>query len=162
MPFSFRVQTNLAADLPGKAKIFLLKQADKVTQEAAATLNLVTEDWVHKPDFVSSTTLQGNKVVMAVTTESEIFHWVDQGTQPHREPRAGRTLMTFPASYSPRTRPNRLRGSSGARLAFGPTVFAQVVQHPGIQARNFTGQTGAQMQKSVVRIIGPSFRTRWI
>lgn len=156
----FSVQTNIRPGFGQRLEQYLVRQLKQVTDEGKATLETVTDGWENRPRFRSSTEQRGQKVTMSVTTDSDIFNWVDKGTQPHRIPRAGRSFMAFQGEYRPRTSPGRLQFNFGGGVSGGPTVFAQVVQHPGIEARNFTARVASQMKSQAGRILANSFRRR--
>lgn len=118
------------------------KEAAIVVKETQRRFEELTEDWSEKVDWSSDSRIEGNNIIMETTTHSQIFHFVDQGTEPHIIPKGGRengSLMSFQPDYSPRTRPDSFSTNSGGGVSSGPTVFAREVQHPGIEARNFSG-----------------------
>jgi hypothetical protein len=154
----FKVVTNLRPGLAQRTEQFFLRQLRNVTESSRQTFEALTNSWDNKPVFRSNTSLRGGKIEMSVLTDSDIFHWVDAGTQPHRIPGSGMARMTFPESYTPRTIPGRFTSNAGGGRSGGNTVFAQVVQHPGIEARNFSGRVRAQHMKEVNRVLGGALR----
>lgn len=145
------------AGFPQKTERFLVRQVDKITQEAKATFEQVTEGWTSKPQFTASTQLEGTTIKSEVTTDSPIFNFVDQGVRPHAI--VGSPTLRYQRGYSPRTTPGRLRGVDFVRgIVRGQVEFARSVQHPGIAARHFTAQVREDAIRQAQHTLGPSFR----
>lgn len=134
------------------------RELRKVGESAKQAFETVTDNWDNKPTFRSAVTEQGPVITITVTTDSIIFHWVDQGTQPHSIPRSGPATMAFPSGYRPRTSPGRLQFNAQGGQGFGETVFTQSVEHPGIEPRKFTDRVKTQTQKDALRVLGQSLR----
>jgi len=76
------------------------------------------------------------------STESTPFVYVNEGTKPYTIPKAGIKpggLGPFRIGFVPLSTPGSL-ASTGIGKAFGSWVRPKKVKHPGIKARNFTGQ----------------------
>lgn len=77
----------------------------------------------------------GQNLEGAVGTTSKIYMYVTRGTKAHLiRAKRGKSL-SFQGGYRAKTSRRRLGSSSGG--SFGKRVFAQVVKHPGTQAREF-------------------------
>lgn len=150
----FKVVTNIRPGLAQRTEQFLLRQLRNVTESSRQTLEAITNSWDNKPSFTITTRLQGGQIHSSVLTDSNIFHWVDAGTQPHRIPESGTARMAFPQRYAPRTSIGSLRGNAGGGLGSGGMVFARVVQHPGIEPRNFSGRVRDQHVREIGRVLG--------
>jgi len=120
----------------------------KVTQEFLKT----TRNWKHRVAFAGKMAAKGIAATMEVGTADDIYRYVDEGTglygpskrkYPIRPKRA--KALAFPSVSAPKTRPGSL--VSGAGSKGGKTVFAKEVRHPGIKARDFTGQIEKKMRK---------------
>lgn len=73
-----------------------------------------------------------------VTTDSDVFLWVDQGTAPHiiRPKRPGRRLRFRVGGFKPKTKVRTI--GSGKGKAGRDWVSPDQVRHPGTKARKFT------------------------
>lgn len=122
---------------------------NKILEAVEAGLNLasakVKEDfekttatWSAKPSFeITSEPFARN-----VFTSDRVFRWVEQGTKPHLiEPRGAMSAgenarLKFKVPFAPKTQKNVIGSYQGSR---GHTVIKPMqVQHPGIQAREFS------------------------
>jgi hypothetical protein len=79
-----------------------------------------------------------------------IWTWVDKGTLPHiiRPKQAGGRLV-FQLGYSAFTRPIANANVGNGTYA-GPTVIAQVVYHPGTEAREFAAYYALEAEERLV------------
>ena len=81
-----------------------------------------------------------------VSTDNEIYGYVDQGTKPHIiRPKRAQKLF-FKSGYSAKTTPRVIGSNNGG--ANGPDVFANVVRHPGTKAREFAETLKEKYQKT--------------
>ena len=121
-----------------------------VAGEGEKMLNLfkdTVKTWEHKVVFklemkvVGVGTLGAKEMTTEVTTDDEIYRYVDQGTKPHIiRPKYAKRLA-FPSIFSPKSRPRSLKAEAGSR---GPVdTFRQEVHHPGTEARDFTKEIKA-------------------
>jgi len=93
------------------------------------------EGWSDKPKFHQSGHNWLSEVAVRVSTGSEKYAWVNNGTPAHTiTPRRG-GMLRFRPGYVAGTRPGVL--SSHAPKRFGDYISAQRVNHPGITARDF-------------------------
>lgn len=155
----FRVTNTVKPGLGKRLEQHFLRQLRSVVDSTKQTFETITDNWDNQPKFSASIVQHGATITMSVLTDSLIFHWVDQGTEPHRIPSSGNRRMAFSESYSPRTAPGRFQFNQGGGVGEGETVFAYSVGHPGIEARNFTGRVRTQMQKEAVKVLGTALRT---
>lgn len=96
----------------------------------------------------------GTALVGSSGTDNKIYGYVTRGTRPHLiRPRKARRLR-FQGGYSAKTRRGLIGSATGG--SFGATVYAQVVHHPGNDAREFEEQIAGQHQKSFVRRVQES------
>ncbi len=102
------------------------------------------EDWDEQPEFDKTVELERDKGVARVTTEDEIYGYVHDGTDPHDIEPVFSPVLVFSADYSPKTQPGRIFSTPGGPS--GDTVFAAAVEHPGSDARNFTGPIKQKMR----------------
>jgi hypothetical protein len=93
-----------------------------------------------KPHFTRYFRYEGNTIWGRTQTDSKIYRYVNDGTDPHRIPKEGTTaLLVFPwagkGSYRPKTRPRVIGSTAGGPT--GPLVAFPHVQHPGTDPRHF-------------------------
>lgn len=119
---------------------------DKVAAEGKAILEDITKGWKNRPEF----TIIKGQLTRDIVTDSDIFIYVDLGTRPHEiRPRTAKALV-FRVGGTAKTQPNILGSGSGAK---GNTlVRAQVVHHPGNEARNFTANLSVLMDKRLEQV----------
>ena len=153
----FQVSHNIPLNLGSRFVELAGQAAEAEAEEAKRLLDDITDDWDNKPEFQASSSVSGSEVVAEVSTDSVIFNWVDKGVKSHRIPRAGRKLMLFDPDYFPKTAragPGRFLerglGSLASRITFARKVVAFEVNHPGIEARNFTGTVGENMRRRLI------------
>lgn len=112
----------------------------------------VVKDWRRKPRFAVLTLRDKDKIELKVVPIGEhrmLWVWVDQGTDPYViRPRFAPALK-FQTDYRPRTMP-RANYRVGPGRSIGPWVTAQEVNHPGIEARNFTLEQADEVSQYLV------------
>lgn len=113
-------------------------------------------------DFKKTTATWDHNVVFAiarvgngwvVTTDDEVYGYVDQGTRPH-------TIegpLAFQENYLAKTQP-RVIGSGGGGSS-GPTVYAMSVHHPGTWARLFSEVIGKKWEREGPKRVQAALRT---
>lgn len=108
-----------------------------------------TSTWNHKPRFAI---FRNKPWVREVSTDSEIYGFVDEGTKPHEiRPRNGRVLV-FKGNYRPKSKVKVIGSSSGG--AAGAEVFTQKpVQHPGTEAREFSDMIQEEWEDELAKRI---------
>lgn len=123
-----------------------------------AQFRKVTATWEHKPRFSVSKRVTSKNLILTVTTDDEIFGWVNAGTEQHViEPRspvskrnpARASSLAYRRSFRPKTRRGVIGSSAGGKT--GEYVYPVSVTHPGIEAREFTTTIGAWAQEEMVR-----------
>lgn len=91
--------------------------------------------WKSKPKFRTQVELRDRGGRFEVSTDDEIYRYMDEGTRPHIiRPRHAQRLA-FRGNYNAKTTPRVIGSTQGG--ASGPDVFANVVHHPGTKAREF-------------------------
>ena len=116
---------------------------DKTARTANDYLSKVTRTWSKKPIFKITQDIRADSFSVAVSTDDEVFHWLDKGTglygpkgrrYPIRPKRPGYPLK-FRAGYKAKTSPGWIGSRVGG--AYGETVRAMEVWHPGVKARKW-------------------------
>lgn len=100
----------------------------------------VTSDWKRKPTFKVLTIITPTELgyaVIATGENSDIWRYVDEGTQPHIiRPKSPDKPLAFRGNYSARTAPVA-KAHVGSGTSSGAWVKTFVVFHPGNDARLF-------------------------
>lgn len=115
-----------------------------VKTETTGMLNAIVSEWNHKPDWTSESEVISDGLQLATYAggkDGQIWQYVNEGTKgPYPIPKSimPGTILTFQTGYQPRTKPGGVFGGPGK--ATGPWRRAKQVQHPGIKARDFTGE----------------------
>jgi hypothetical protein len=142
----------LKADI---VRLYALNGLRKAANRVKWTYQGVVSNWSHRPTFYmqerGSISLRGGVPSFFITTDDDVFRYVDRGTPAHTiRARRGRFLV-FQAGYKARTTPHSI--SSGASSEFGPRIMRPSVRHPGIKARDFSGVIAKVMEKEVRSIV---------
>lgn len=132
----------------GRMRLELLNGLRKTGTRIKEQYDKTTRTWKNRPTFSTQITLSGSKPSVLVSTQSDIYGYVDYGTRPHIiRPRRAKKLR-FRAGSTPKTTPNVIGSSGGS--AGGAPVYANFVRHPGNAPRNFT--------KTIKRDVRPVFK----
>lgn len=115
----------------------------KVSRKASEYLSKVTRTWSKKPRFDIKSDITPNSFSVGVSTDDAVFHWLNEGTglygpkarkYPIRPKRPGYPLK-FQAGYRAKTSPGWIGSRAGG--AYGETVRAMEVWHPGVKSRKW-------------------------
>lgn len=124
----------------------------RVAERTREALQRVTDTWTHKPEFrITVRGRMGGATTLRVSTDDEIFHFVNMGTRPHLIQARNAPVLAFPSQFRPKTMPGSLR--SGPGFSGGPTVLRFAVWHPGTEPRRFDDTALAWGQKHGLRQI---------
>ena len=110
--------------------------ADELLQEHRK----VVRDWTHKPGFRQQAYRNPNVYSIKIVPTgryARIWYFVDRGTKPHEIPAKNVPKLKYQKGYSARTAPVA-KYNRGIGTASGEWGSAEVVQHPGTEARKFT------------------------
>ena len=117
-----------------------------------ADFGVITQTWKSRPSF----NIRSGEWERIISTNSEIFGYVDEGTRPHRiEPRNAPRL-SFQSGYARKTVPHVIASRPGG--AFGGTVYSLGVNHPGFEgahsaeeiAKKWTREFPRQMDRAIL------------
>lgn len=104
---------------------------------------LTVRTWRNKPEFTERQTSDA----VTVSTDNQIYEYVDKGTRPHMiRPKKAKKLRFFREGFQSKTTPNNLYARKGRQANKGLT-FSDSVHHPGFEGRNFTTLIKAKSQK---------------
>jgi hypothetical protein len=105
-------------------------------KDVQVDLQVTTQTWTTKPVFTIKRRVAGR----AISTDDEIYGFVNDGTKPHVIAPRGKKVLTFGVGGSAKTAPRVIGSQSGSRGA--TIVRAKVVHHPGTEAREFDETIG--------------------
>jgi hypothetical protein len=91
--------------------------------------------WDHGVEFEMLISLSGGGPQLLVGTDDAIYGYVNEGTKPHIIRPVNAPRLAFQGQYTPKTVPGVIGSKSGG--SSGDMVYANSVQHPGTQARDF-------------------------
>lgn len=125
----------------------------------------IVSDWNSKPEFKSRLTIKPKEMsvfIFPAGTHKLIWKYVDQGTKPHPILPKRKPLLKFrwdgKGSYKAKTLPKPARTVSGGGTTQGNIVAMKAVNHPGIEAREFSKIIGEDSQEGFRREIENAFR----
>lgn len=133
--------------------------AQAMAQDIEKDFAKTVKTWEHKPEFeteVKVGSAAGSYITgkagitggaeIAVTTDDEVYGYVDEGTRPHIiKPRRKGYPLRFNVGGRPKTKP-RIIGSTAGKKG-NREVRARSVHHPGTKAREFTKTIHKKYQK---------------
>jgi len=99
-------------------------------------LHELTSTWNHYPGFTYKTERNGDELRVTVSTDDEIFYYLDQGTSVR--------YATMTDDFEPKTSVGSLKSSRGAG---GLAYVSTKNPHEGIAARNFFGTLADEREK---------------
>lgn len=112
---------------------------EKAAEDVLEDFEKTTATWNHKPDFEKLT--QENPPTLFISTDDEIYGYVDRGTKPHiiwagiYTGRSNKKALAFPSSSTPKTTPRIIGSTAGSRSS--EKVVRPYVNHPGTKPRHF-------------------------
>lgn len=111
-----------------------IENAGNMSSKAVKVDFMVTAaTWTHQPNFEIS---RPNDSTWQVSTDDEIYGYVDSGTRAHIIKPKNKRMLAFKGGSRPKTRPGWIgsnKGSSGG----GKSIVRPEVHHPGTTAREF-------------------------
>lgn len=116
----------------------------RVAPAVKRLLESPAQQWEESAGIVTRYINEPNRIGVHLYSTNPIYNLVDVGAKPHIiEPRHSRSLR-FRPGYRAATSPRSLAGRSAQRS--GPVISANIVHHPGFDAREFY-ETTAQTYK---------------
>jgi len=140
----------------GKAAEKEVKRAVQDTKKPVlGEFKEVVGDWEHKPKFVAKQAKYTIEV-RATGPNAAIWRYVNYGTRPHKIRAKNAPALSFvwggPGSYVPKTKPVGQFGGPGI-VKGGERVYAQEVDHPGNEAREFDTRIALRMAPVLAKAI---------
>jgi hypothetical protein len=97
-------------------------------------LQVTTQTWSSKNKPKFRIQLSG-RYARTISTDSQIYAWVNDGTDPHPIMAKRAPMLRFQVGYTPKTMVGQIMSRAGG--SSGSFAMAKVVQHPGTEARGF-------------------------
>jgi hypothetical protein len=141
-----KVTRGLMAD-PRKLERVIENALSAAALGAKADFGVTTQTWQHRPRF----TIVRKTGERIVSTNDEVYGYVDHGTRAHVIRARGNKPLSFKTGYRAKTSPGRIASSSGS--ASGSNVFARAVNHPGTKARKFSETIARKWRKELPEIM---------
>ena len=141
-------------------RLAMLNPLHKVAREMLADFEKTTESWEHKVEFKVAVSLALGGPSVHITTDDEIYGYVNNGTDPHLiwagayTGLSNKKALSFrwggKGSYKAKTTPRKIGSQPGGPT--GPRVAMPYVQHPGTKARKF--------DEEIQKLWEPKFKRR--
>lgn len=119
---------------------------DDAAEQVKKDLEQTTQGWQHQVVF----TIEEHGAERTVTTDDEIWGYVDRGTDPHVIVAHGKALA-FTVGGTPKTRPGILVSGPGSKGS--AVVVRPMVHHPGTKPRNFSKLMAERWRRAVAPYI---------
>lgn len=113
----------------------------ELARDALALYQQTTRTWTHQPTFEVQ---RESTARWRVSTDDEIYGFVDRGTRPHIIEAKNAPLLRFTGPYHAKTKPNIIASYKGGRGRVW--VAKKRVNHPGAEARNFSKRIKERIQ----------------
>ena len=132
MAFAYRaiIPRELLVD-PHRLKAAMKNTLKQVAMASKVDFQVTTQTWQHQPKFETKIGPFG----AAVYTTDQRYQWINNGTDPYTIRPRRASALRFNVPFRAKTRPGKIRSGKGSRGK--RVVYAKVVHHPGITARNF-------------------------
>lgn len=124
-----------------------------IAKEMQGDFEKTTKTFEHGVEF-EVTRIDGEAKGWGVSTDDEIWNWIDQGTPPHIIVPVNAPMLRFNQPFVPKTRVRNINSYKGEIGTM--EVVAQEVHHPGVEAREFTEVIVERWQPKV----GPRVRKK--
>jgi hypothetical protein len=127
---------------------------DMAAEDIRIDFQVTTQTWNTKPEFVIEGIPDGRKIY----TENPIYGYVNEGTPPHvitakNVPR----MVFFAEGFKPKTKPGKIASYKG-KTANRSLIMPTKVNHPGIQAREFSEVIKKKWMKEFPRLVARAIR----
>lgn len=117
---------------------------DGAARAAKADFGVTTQTWKERPDF----TIESKPGVRTVSTDNEIYGYVDEGTKPHVIAPKNKRALRFAVPSSAKTIPNYIGSRPGGQGSF-TVIRRKPIRHPGTEARNFAKKIQEKWQQQL-------------
>ena len=119
-------------------RLEILTELNTMSRQMIADYKRTTQTWETNVTFEVLKEFNKDRISILVGTNNLIFQYVDEGTRPYIiRAKTPYGLAFNSMGFRPKTSPNNLNSSGGRRADRG-FVRPMQVNHPGIEARNFS------------------------
>lgn len=128
---------------------------DMAAEDIRIDFQVTAQTWNNQPKFEIEVIPDGRKIF----TDNPIYGYVNDGVSPHVITAKNTPRMVFFAEgFKPKTRPGKIASYKG-KTASKNLVMPVKVNHPGIQAREFSEVIKKKWLKEFPRIVARAIRT---
>lgn len=124
---------------------------EKVGRQVERDFKDTTRTWARDVEFSVKVVKERGRLGITAGTDDEIYGYVNHGTRPHVIRAKNAPMLAFPGGYVAKSKPGRIVSRRGG--SFGPTRFAQEVNHPGTEARKFDALIARRRQKTIETLL---------
>lgn len=128
-------------------RAIMTQELDNGAEELLRRYKKTTATWDHQPDFYIISTA----FTRSIRTQDKIFIYVDRGTPAHTIPAGNIGFLQFRQGYRAKTTPRVISSKKGGE--YGKYVRKDIVQHPGIQPREFSETIQEEVTPRIVASI---------
>lgn len=129
---------------------------EKEKEQLKKDFDLTVRTWKRKPVFVIRQSAGGSATT--VSTDSDIYGYVNEGTRPHMiYPRKAKALRFYAGGFVSKTVPGVAVARKG-KAANQNLTYSQGVKHPGFPGRNFTTLIKAKSDKRLAKELRTAIR----
>ena len=128
------------------------KSVEETAVEIDKDLSDIVRTWSRKPRFRFVLDVERGSYSATLTTDSDVWRWLDLGTEPHYIPGSKDNKLSFPGwgrnrrdrrgnypdTYQPATRPGSFQSGDLNYLGDRFAVSQSEIYHPGVEARNWS------------------------
>lgn len=120
----------------GKMRLTLLNELRSIGSDIEKDFRATVATWDRKPEFNVDISLAGGTPSVEVTTDDEVYKYLDEGTRAHFVAPVNAKALAFSPNYTAKTSPGVLGSRGGG--ATGGVVFSKGHMVSGIEARHFS------------------------
>lgn len=122
---------------------------DMAAEDIRVDFGVTTQTWNSRPDFEIERIPDGRKIF----TDNPVYGYVNDGVPPHVITAKNSPKMVFFAEgFKPKTKPGKIASYKG-KTASRNLVMPVKVNHPGIQAREFSEVIKKKWMKEFPRLV---------
>lgn len=131
----------------------LANNANQIASSMRRQANETVKTWEKKPNIYTKRQTTGDSFYVMLVIESDVWHWLDEGTKPHIIAAKNAPFLAFNSKgFLAKTKPNQFASGSGQKASSGFVMLKQV-KHPGFPARNWSKEITQRNQELVSRLM---------
>lgn len=128
-------------------RLELLNALRKAARQIKKDYEATVATWDTDVKFKEQVSLKESAPSISITTDNEVYRYVNEGTKPHIIEPVRAKRLRFQSGYNAKTTPGVLSSKNGG--ANGDTVFSMRVKHPGTKARKFDEAVNQKWEKQL-------------